>query len=595
MKITTLLKDKTSFWVFILLSIFILSYRGANINEKEISWDVLGYYLYLPATFIQDDPLLNDITWIKNVNDEKKLADTLYMISSNDEGEPMYFFLMGTAILYLPFFFLGHIIALFSGFPTDGFSLPYTLSISYGAIVYTIIGLYYFRKILLHFFNETITAIVLIVIVLGTNYSHHMTLKNLETVNFIFTFVAICIWNTIKWHENNQTKHLLFIGLSITILCLIKPTEILILFFPLLYGISSKNDFLKKWKTLLLNKKALLLTVIACFILALPQIVYWYIKTGTIIYDSYKNPGVGLDLTSPHVLNILFSFRKGWLVYTPILIFALIGFKYFYNQNKTLFRASFIYFLLSFYLISSWTEWWYGASFSIRPFIALYPILGISLGYFLQTISTKKTSFKIAIGLIFIAFVGLNQFQWWQLRNYILDPYRTTSAYYWATFLKTSVPETAKKQLLVNRDFSGINTFENKEEYSCITDLKQIKSTVKMKNNENFYMLVQKEYKSITEKDHFWLESTIQIESYDASIIENTYLISTMEHKGGAYGYFSSNFKHLYGNTYEAKTTFLSPPIRKNKDILKCYIWKNNDKKISINYYTLKIFEKKNQ
>jgi len=126
------LKNNLSVWALLLLSIFILSYRGANINEKEISWDILGYYLYLPATFIHDDPLLNDISWIEAVNEEKKLSDTLYMISSNDQGEPMYFFLMETALLYLPFFFIGHIIALFGGFPVDGFSMPYTLAITYG-------------------------------------------------------------------------------------------------------------------------------------------------------------------------------------------------------------------------------------------------------------------------------------------------------------------------------------------------------------------------------------------------------------------------------------------------------------------------------
>ena len=587
------IQNKVSLWIFLLLSIFIFSYRSNNINEKEISWDALGYYLYLPATFIQEDPLLKDISWLEKVNSEKELTDTLYMISSNDEGEPMYFFLMGTAILYLPFFFIGHIIALFGGFPVDGFSMPYTLAISYGAILYTLLGLYYFRKILRYFFNESITAIVLIVFVIGTNYVHHMTLKNLETVNFIFTFVAICIWNTIKWHENNKTKHLLFIGLSITILCLIKPTEVLITLFPIFYAINSKQELVAKWKKILLDRKGILLTIIACLLLALPQISYWYTMTGQIIYDSYKNPGVGLDLTSPHILNILFSLRKGWLIYTPILIFSLIGFKYMYQQNKTLFKASLIYFGLSFYLISSWTEWWYGASFSIRPFIGLYPILGISFGYFLLYISNKKTSLKLGIGLVFTALIALNQFQWWQLKNYILDPYRTTPAYYWATFLKTSVSEEDKKLLLVNRDFSGINSFDDKENYTCILDLKEEQINKTLTENEQFFMLLQKEYREITQKDHFWIETKIQIEAKDPSILKNTYLISTMEHKGGAYGYFSSNFKHVKGNVYEATQTFLSPPIRKTSDNYKNYIWKNNDRLIEVKNYEVKVFEKK--
>jgi hypothetical protein len=593
MNFTSQIQNKASLWTFLLLSVFIFSYRSNNINDKEISWDVLGYYLYLPATFIQEDPLLNDISWLEKINEEKDLTDTLYMISSNDEGEPMYFFLMGTAILYLPFFLIGHIIALFGGFPVDGFSMPYTLAISYGAILYTLLGLHYFRKILRHFFSENITAIVLVVIVIGTNYVHHMTLKNLETVNFIFTFVAICIWNAIKWHENYKTKNLLYICLSITILCLIKPTEILIVFFPILYNVSSKQEFIDKWKKMIDNKKGIIITFIACLLLALPQISYWYIKTGQIIYDSYKNPGVGLDLTSPHIFNILFSLRKGWLIYTPILIFSLIGFKYMYQQNKTIFKASLIYFGLSFYLISSWTEWWYGASFSIRPFIGLYPILGISFGYFLLHLSSQKTSLKLGIGVLSLALILLNQFQWWQLKNYILDPYRTTSAYYWATFLQTTVSEKDKKLLLVDRDFSGINTLDDKERYTCSLDLKKEQLNKTLTEKEHFFMLLHKEYQEITKKDHFWIETTIQIESKDSSIIDNTYLISTMEHKGGAYGYFSSKFKKVSENTYESTQVYLSPPIRKKSNTYKNYIWKNNDKDLKVKRYSLKVYHEK--
>lgn len=107
-------------------------------------------------------------------------------------------------------------------------------------------------------------------------------------------------------------------------------------------------------------------------------------------------------------------------------------------------------------------------------------------------------------------------------------------------------------------------------------------------------MLMHKEYREITKKDHFWIETKVQVESKDSSIIENTYLISTMEHKGGAYGYFSSSFKHIKENIYEATQTFLSPPVRNKSDNYKNYIWKNNSEKIVVKSYKLKVYEKKN-
>ena len=66
----------------------------------------------------------------------------------------------------------------------------------------------------------------------------------------------------------------------------------------------------------------------------------------------------------------------------------------------------------------------------------------------------------------------LNQFQWWQLKNYILDPYRTTKDFYQAIFLKTSVNENDLHLLSVNRDFTGLHKFENKSRY-ILSELKR--------------------------------------------------------------------------------------------------------------------------
>ncbi len=47
--------------ILILICSFISIYRITHVTDKEISWDILGYYLYLPATFIYDQPMLDDV------------------------------------------------------------------------------------------------------------------------------------------------------------------------------------------------------------------------------------------------------------------------------------------------------------------------------------------------------------------------------------------------------------------------------------------------------------------------------------------------------------------------------------------------------
>ncbi|MDP4292699.1 MAG: hypothetical protein Q8908_16585, partial [Bacteroidota bacterium] len=474
------------------ICLFISVYRLNNVNRKEISWDVLGYYLYLPSTFIYHQPLLRDIGWLEKINKEKDLAGTLYMVSSNDKGEPIYFFLMGMALFFLPFFFLGHILALLSGFPADGFSPPYQYAMVIGGIFYTIIGLIFLRKILKHFFSEGITSLVLLIVVFGTNYIHHFTLKDLETGPVLFMLVSILLWHTIQWHQEPKRRYLIIIGSSLVLVGLVKPSELCVILLPLLWNVYSWSTLKEKFRLFYLNRKDLLITALICLCIAIPQMAYWLIRTGHLFYDSYKNPGVGLDFLSPHIIDVLFSYRKGWLVYTPVMIFALAGFYFLYKENRKLFPALIAYFLVSFYLIASWTEWWYGSAFSNRPLITVYPVLSICLGYCLLGLQKKGTTIKAIAGAVIVMLVMLNQFQWWQLKHYILDPYRTTKAYYWATFLKTSVQDSDKELLLVNRSFTGNNLFDHREQYVQtvlkVQDWKNIKNdNVSPKNDSNYF------------------------------------------------------------------------------------------------------------
>lgn len=574
------------------------TYRISHVGEKEISWDVLGYYLPLPATFIYDTPLLYEYDWLKKVNDEKKLSGTLYMISKNEEGEPMYFFLFGMAAFYTPFFLSAHLFAEPLGYPPDGFSEPYQYALVIGSIIYTLIGLFFFRKILLLYFSEKVAAIVMVLTVFSTNYIHHMTLKNLETVNVLFMLCCIIIWFTHRWHKQQKFKYLLIIACSITMMALVKPSEITIVLIPLLWGISSIKSLKLKWQLLRKHKWQLLIVILACFALAFPQLLYWKLRTGHWIYDSYKNPGVGLDLLSPHIWESLFSFRKGWFIYTPIMVFFLIGFIPLYKKQKNIFYAFISYFLISFYIISSWSEWWYGAGFSNRPIITTYPVLAIAFGFLLTKIIASPKVYRISFLFIIGFLTFLNQFQWWQFKNYILHPYRTTYEYYCAVFLKTQLNNNDQKLLLVNRDFSGEMRFKNPEDYQ------KIKSIPLIMGENEFYTVSEEEYlfnhqipyKTVSSKDHFWVRASFDIkfpESYNGPW---PCFVITMDRENGNYGYSAPEIKPVHSTKEEwqhFEFDYLTPEIRENSDVLLSYLWNRSRQNFTICNFKLEFFERK--
>jgi len=604
-----LLKD-ISFVTLFIIGIVLSTYRVSNINNKEIAWDVLGYYMPLPATFIHNDPMLNSIDWLEKVNAEKELTGTLYMISTNEEGEPMYFFLFGMAMFYLPFFFSGNLFASLLDFPMDGFSAPYQYALVIGSIIYTLIGLIYLRKILQSFFSDKITSIILLITVLSTNYIHHLTLKNLETVNVLFMLICITTWFTIKWHKEQKLKYLILIGTSITLLSMVKPSEILIVFIPLFWNIHSLETAKRKITLIAKYRYHFFITIGICILIASPQIIYWLIKTGTPFYDSYKNPGVGLDIYSPHILDTLFSYRKGWLLYTPVMVFYLLGFPLLLKNNKNIFFAISIYFLSSFYIISSWSEWWYGAGFSNRPLIAVYPVLAISFGYLLTFLQKKGMRVKIGFGIIILMLTFLNQFQWWQMKNYIIDPYRTTKAYYWSSFFNTSIVHEDKKLLLIERNFTGEMNFDNRESYQLIQDsliaFEDMNSINKNEDSlssnhlnvaedETYILSKEVQYLTLTANDHLYIVISFDLR-YTVSVDSILpYMVFTMNRKEGNYGYYCPEIKvdSLNTNWKHYSFEYLTPPIRDHEDRLKYYIWKRGEKSFDIDNFHVEIFEKK--
>lgn len=577
-----------SLWAMICAMSFVVLFRSTHIEKNELSWDVFGYYLWLPATFIYDDPGMKDRAWVEQVNEKYEASGTLYQLSTNDEGEPIYFFLMGMSIFYAPFFLIGHGIAAITGAPMDGFSAPYQYSMVFGGIFYTLLGLWLFRKLLLQFLNDKITAAVLLVVVFATNYSHHLTSKDLETVNILFLLMCWLLLSTVRWHESQKTSYIVQIGASITLMALVKPSEVLAVFIPLLWGIKNSETLSGKIRLLWQKRKQVIIAVLACLIIALPQIIYWKVRTGHYFYDSYKNPGVGLDFNKPHLLDVLFSYKKGWLLYTPMMAFALAGCYFLIRKRKEIALSLLFYLCISFYLIASWTEWWYGAAFSCRPIITSYPILGITLGLFFEAISSKRVLRYSMLGIAVLA-TALNQFQWWQLRNYILDPYRTTKAYYQAIFLKTTVPPNAEQLKSFNWDFSAEKIWNDPENYHLklarrLTDFPDTLSA------DEFSKDIKIRYGNITRTDHLWIKAAVSLQTPDTTFSYGPFLVMTILHDDKPYGYFTLDLAKL-DHSKPMKVNYLTPPIRSEDDILSCYVWNPSHNRLIVRKIELSFFE----
>lgn len=441
-------QNRFSLYAWFFLCFFVLSaaffYPKWKIKETEatLSWDVMGYYLYLPSYFYDDISKLHRLPDILDTYHPVYGFGNAFQLPN---GNYMMKYSMGMSMMYLPFFGAAHVWAQVGGYDADGFSYPYQVMISFGSILVSWIGLWFARKNLLKYFSDTISAMVLLVLVLATNYFNYVSFGGPMTHNYLFTIYCLVIWLTVKWYEHPTLLKSMGIGVLCGLATVTRPTEIIILIIPFLWGMEAGNGIRDRLRFLIAQRWKLLIAAVAFVLPAIPQLLYWKAMSGEWLYYSYQDQG--FSWTKPHFYEGIFTYRNGWLVYTPVMVLALIGFAWLYRNHRTLFTACLLFSAVNLYIVFAWDIWWYGGSFGSRAMIQSYAVLIFPMAAFFEFMITRK----VLRAVVFIAVLfccWLNLLQTYQCHaGGIFEAENMTRAYYWRIFGKTSISPSDKKLL----------------------------------------------------------------------------------------------------------------------------------------------------
>ncbi len=613
------MKNKISFFIAACLGLLIILANISYLPENILSWDVFGYYLYLPFTFIYNDLGLHNISVVQDIISQYNNTPTFYQVVQSPAGDYVLRYQMGMAVLYLPGFFGGHIFALLSGFPADGFSAPYQYGILIENILVTIIGIFLIRYFLLEYFRDNITALILVILILGTNFIYHNGFHGANAMNhnYLFTLYALLLIFTKRLHETFKMKFAIFLGVVIGLIVLARPPELICILIPVLWGIYDKTSFTEKLN--LIVKYKWLVIVLGLVILAIGslQLLYYKFSSGKFFFYSYGgNKGEGFDFLNPHTIDFLFSFQKGWLLYTPILIFSIIGFYFLYRKNRIPFWGLFIFFLINLYIVSSWSTWWGGETFSQKNVIQSYTILALPTGYLLMYLSRQKKYIRIIFGVVFTFLICLNLFQTWQILHGVIHPSRMSKPYYMKVFGKTSIAEEDKKLLLVERSFTYEETFKNPEDYNntqdIILDFEDLSSgnaacfsdnivhsgsyAFVMDSASIFSPNIRIPYADITSADHAWLRIEAWVYPVSDPKIDPLSLVITFQHKGGNYKYRSIDIENLSMELNKwnlINLDYMTPWPRTKQDELLIYFWHRGKNPIIVDDLSVAVYERK--
>jgi len=457
--------------------------------HKIITWDVFGYYLYLPASIIYGD--LDTFLSVEYLREHYEFSHSIYQI--NEERMPIY--TIGMAILYAPFFLLAHLFASITAFPADGLSLPYQWALVFGSLVWVSIGFVSVRKWLLNFLDESTINWTLIPILLGTNLLSYTIYESGMPHAYLWGLYGFVIWRIHLWVQKPNVFHSIIIGVAMGLLCLARPSEMVVGLLWLLYPYSLNGQSIWVWQKSWWNRygSGFLMVLIAGFLVVLPQVAFWFWRTGSLIYNAYTEAGHQFHFLHPHIVEGFFSFRKGWLLYTPLMSISLVGIVLLWWKKVPAKWMTTSFFVINAYWVLSWHMWWYAGSFGMRALIQSYALLALPFGFAVQYLRRTKLS-RRCLQVIILLFVLFNMFQTWQYIHRILPGDQITGAYYSKAFGAVKVD----KKWFILLDHPEISPFSQDDYVPLLRLSAQDYEPVILRDSKYFQVVTQDRPYSMT-------------------------------------------------------------------------------------------------
>lgn len=399
-------------WIFLIAGLIInyiyrMVVHSMPIEKIIIGSDMEGYYQYLVHFFIKD--------W----SDFDKMRWTM----SFGEGKTLSAFTCGVAILWSPFFLAAHLISIFFGLDTSGYANMYYGFILVAGIVYTYIGLVFIYKFLREFFEHRVSLLTTALFFLATNVFFYSVLLGAGMSHvYSFAMIAIYLYFCNQFSKDSSVKNLIFLGVPFALAVLIRPVNIISGLYLFLYGVNNFASLKERFAFWMKNYWAIIGLFLIGVIVFIPQMAYWHYVTGKFLFYSYQDQGFS-NWLAPKIGIVLFGKFNGWLIYTPIVWFGLVGLFILLWRKQMNSLAVLVILTICIYINGSWWAPTFSAAVGQRAMIDFLPFLSIPLAFSITRIQGMSKTLKIAFGVVIFVFVYYN----------IIFGFRYSSGLWWET------------------------------------------------------------------------------------------------------------------------------------------------------------------
>ncbi len=382
-------------------------------GDGPIRSDGIGYYIYLPAVFIDHDLSLRRTASRPFAGHTGNLGS----LQREPNGRLLDQYGIGEAVMMAPFFGAGEAIAVATGASRDGFSWPFEAAAAFAGFFYALAGLLVLGSLLRRWFQDGTVVVALLAIPFGTDLFSYATYDATFSHAYSFFLVAVTLRLALSIWQRPHRRTALALGVSLGLIGLVRPTNLTVIALCALVGVERGRDLRGRVAALVRHGRLVALAACAFALTIAPQLAYWHSATGHFLVDAYP-PGNGqLHLLHPHLVGVLFSVRKGLFFWSPLLVLAVLGLAPLRSRVPQLFLASIAYLAVDIWVVSCWSIWWYGGSFGMRALIEAFPVFALGLAALVDACRGSAQRLALQLALAVTIFLSLHAtLAYWQGR-----------------------------------------------------------------------------------------------------------------------------------------------------------------------------------
>lgn len=331
-------------WLILVLSL--------PLTTPLLRGDGNAYYAYLPTVIIDGDLEFAN----QYAHADPKFTANAGNWARTATGLTVNKWAPGAALFWLPFFLVGHLVtlglrALGVALPADGYALPDMWATAFGTATYGFLGLWLSYRVASRFVTERAARLAVLAIWFGSSVPVYMYFLPFTAHAVALFTTALFAWYWLSLPRGCTDARQLLLGLIGGACAVVRYECAVVLLVPLADLVWLACERHERWRTLARSAGALAVGAVLGLV---PLLVTRALIYGAPFQTGYETEIAGHVWTQPHFVELFVTSAHGTFSWTPVLLFATLGFGIFAYRQPRLAGLLGLPFLVLSYVLACW-------------------------------------------------------------------------------------------------------------------------------------------------------------------------------------------------------------------------------------------------